>query len=54
MKTDGHVLAIQRKRWEKVLPVAHLWWLNTIPGGGGRPFRGKKHRTEDECDISSS
>lgn len=54
VKSDGHVLAIQRKRWEKTLPIAHLWFLNTIPGAGGTPFRGKKHRMEDECAISSS
>jgi hypothetical protein len=43
VKTDGHVLAIQRKRWEKTLPVAHLWWLHYAPGTGGAPFRGRKH-----------
>lgn len=52
VKTDGHVLAIQRKRWQGALAVEHLWWLNTFPGGGGRPFRGKKHQ-EDECGTSS-
>jgi len=43
MKTDGHVLAIMRKKWHSTFAVAHLWWLNTMPGAGGRPFRGKKH-----------
>jgi len=48
VKTDGHVLTIQRKRWALTFPVYHLWWLNTMPGAGGRPFKGKKHPMEDE------
>jgi hypothetical protein len=51
VKTDGHVLAIQRKRWENTLPITHLWWLNTMPGSGGSPIRGKKHHQEGEDEI---
>lgn len=51
IKTDGHVLAIQQKRWGQALPIAHLWWLRKFIGDEARPFRGKKHLREAEDEV---
>lgn len=37
--TDEEVLAWIRSRWEFILPLRFLWWLNKTPGVGGRLWR---------------
>ena len=51
MKSDAHVLAIQRKRWMQMFPIAHLWWLRKFIGDEARPIRGKKHQREAEDEV---
>ena len=51
IKTDGHVLAMQRKRWHQTFPIAHLWWLRKFIGDEARPFRSKKHSREAEDEV---
>ena len=56
LKSDGEVLANMRRRWNGTLDQKYLWWLNTLPGSGGLPFRGRKHPNdpEGENEVPSS
>jgi hypothetical protein len=45
--TDAEVLAAVRSKWEWSMGLRFLWWLNTSPGVGGRPFRSKRCEQRD-------
>jgi len=44
-KSDMRVLRWMRRKWQWLIPVHLLWWLNTRPGQGGR-----LHRNET-CEL---
>lgn len=43
IRTDASVLAESTRLWQRALNLKQLWWLNTSPGEGGLPTRGRRH-----------
>ena len=45
--SDKEVLYWVRDRWLSIFPPRLLWWLNTEPGKGGRPYRSPSCQARD-------
>lgn len=45
--SDKEVLYWVRDRWLSIFPPRMLWWLNTTPGEGGRPYRSPSCQKRD-------
>lgn len=45
--SDKEVLHWVRDRWLSIFPPRMLWWLNTEPGKGGRPYRSPSCQARD-------
>lgn len=45
--SDKEVLHWVRDRWLSIFPTRLLWWLNTSPGEGGRPYRSPSCQMRD-------